>query len=195
MKRLFDIFFSTTFLILFSPLFLILSILIYFQDKGPVFFIQNRVGYQGKIFKLIKFRTMSVSKMGHHFIELGDKSRVTSIGRILRKSKLDELPQLINVLKGEMSIVGPRPEVPQFMNNYQDKWIIVQRLKPGLTDHASIEFRNEEEILTKAENPNQTYIKEILPKKLEYYQQYEKDHTMWEDLKIIFKTIYVVIFK
>ena len=195
MKRVFDVILSFTSLVLFLPVFLLLSILIYFEDNGPVFFFQFRVGYKGKLFRLIKFRTMSSSFSKDNLIKLGNLSHVTKIGKILRKSKLDELPQLFNVLKGEMSIVGPRPEVPQFVSKYPERWLTVQKVKPGLTDYASIKFRNEEEILIREGNPNQTYIDEILPKKLKYYEQYEQHHSFWEDFKIIFKTIYVIIFK
>jgi len=195
-KRISDIFISIIGLILFSPILILLSVFIYLEDHGKVFFVQSRVGLHGKLFKLIKFRTMTPTlNEKKNPIDLGIRSRVTHVGLILRKTKLDELPQLFNVLKGEMSIVGPRPEVPQFMEYYPEKWASVLRVKPGITDYASIEFRNEEEILIKSPNPQRTYIEEILPQKLHFYEKYEKEHNCISDFKIILKTLYVTIFK
>lgn len=163
---------------------------------GPVFFIQQRIGQQGKPFRLIKFRTMKVAsgKTSGSF-DAGDNTRITPLGRFLRKTKLDELPQLINVLKGEMSFVGPRPEVKQWTEVYPEKWKIVHSVKPGITDNASIEFRNEEEILAKSNDPIKTYKEEILPRKLDLYIDYVNNRSGWGDLIIIYKTIKVVILK
>ena len=195
-KRGFDILISLIGIIIFSPLFLILSIFVFFNDYGSIIFAQSRVGFQGRLFRFYKFRTMSVSKLAENGqFDAGNISRVTRIGKYLRKTKLDELPQLFNVLKGDMSIVGPRPEVKQYIEIYPERWAFVYKVKPGITDNASIEFRNEEEILTKSQNPEKTYIEEILPRKLIFYEQYVSTHSLLGDLKIILKTIYVILSK
>lgn len=161
---------------------------------GPAFFIQNRIGLKGQMFNLFKFRSMSVvSDKNKGSFDAGDGSRITPLGKILRKTKLDELPQLINVLKGDMSIVGPRPEVKQWTEVYPEKWKIVHSVKPGITDNASIEFRNEEETLSQSDDPIKTYRDVILPRKLDLYIDYVNNQSFWGDLKIIFKTIKVVI--
>jgi lipopolysaccharide/colanic/teichoic acid biosynthesis glycosyltransferase len=157
---------------------------------GPIFFIQQRVGKNGKLFNLIKFRTMKVAsgkKIGS--FDAGDTSRITPLGAFLRKYKLDELPQLLNVLLGEMSFVGPRPEVRQWTLVYPEKWKIVHSVKPGITDNASIEFRNEEFILAESEDPLKTYEEVILPRKLELYIDYVQARSFWGDITIILKTI------
>ncbi len=194
MKRLFDLFFSFTSLLLLSLPFFFIALLIKVLMPGPVFFIQQRMGKQGRPFRLIKFRTMKVaSGKSSGSFDAGDNSRITPLGRFLRKTKLDEIPQLINVLKGEMSIVGPRPEVKQWTEVYPEKWKIVHSVKPGITDNASIEFRNEEEILAKSDDPIKTYKEVILPKKLDLYIDYVNNHSFTGDLKIIFKTIKAVL--
>lgn len=196
MKRLFNLFFSFTGLLLFSlPLFFI-ALLIKVFMPGPVFFIQQRMGKKGRPFRLIKFRTMKVaSGKSSGSFDAGDNSRITPLGRFLRKTKLDEIPQLMNVLVGDMSIVGPRPEVKQWTEVYPEKWKIVHSVKPGITDNASIEFRNEEELLAKSEDPIRTYKEVILPQKLDLYINYVHKHSFWGDIKIILKTIKVVISK
>lgn len=161
---------------------------------GPIFFIQERVGLSGKLFKLIKFRTMTLSRNSNNF-EPGNKNRITTLGNFLRKSKIDELPQLVNVLKGDMSFVGPRPEVVEWTKVYKDLWAIVHEVKPGVTDNASLVFRNEEEILANSSNPIETYKNEILPHKLELYIDYVNNRTFLSDILIIIKTIKEVITK
>lgn len=163
---------------------------------GPILFRQIRVGKNRKNFKLYKFRTMRVKKgaEGGEF-SAGDRSRITPLGSFLRKNKLDELPQLINVFIGDMSIVGPRPEVQKWTEIYKEKWDIVLSVKPGITDNASIEFRNEEDILNKASNPIETYEKEILPIKLDYYTSYVNNNSFINDIHIIFKTLLKIIIK
>jgi lipopolysaccharide/colanic/teichoic acid biosynthesis glycosyltransferase len=159
-------------------------------------FIQKRIGIDGISFSLLKFRTMRVEKDTEKgSFHAGDVSRITPIGKILRKTKLDELPQLFNVLKGDMSIVGPRPEVDKWTKIYPEKWSIVHKVKPGITDNASILFRNEEVILKNSPNPEETYKNEILPKKLDLYIDYVNNHSFLGDMKIILKTINVVLFK
>lgn len=196
MKRLFDITASFLGLILLSPFLITISFLITLTMPGPILFRQQRVGKNRKLFKLNKFRSMSVKKGSEkgHF-DIGDKSRITKLGRILRKFKLDELPQLFNVLVGDMSLVGPRPEVKKWTEIYPEKWDIVLKVKPGITDNASIFFRNEEEILANSCSPEKTYELEILPKKLDYYIDYVKNNSFWGDIKIILRTFHIIITK
>jgi lipopolysaccharide/colanic/teichoic acid biosynthesis glycosyltransferase len=196
MKRIFDIFSSLVGLIILLPVFIIICLLILFTMPGPVFFQQQRIGKNGEKFRLVKFRTMRVSKESEKgSFDVGDSKRITPLGKVLRKTKLDELPQLINVAKGDMSFVGPRPEVEQWTKVYPEKWEIVHRVKPGISDNASIVFRNEEEILAASEDPVETYKNEILPQKLELYIQYVNNHSFWGDIKLIFQTLKTVIFK
>jgi len=196
MKRLFNLFLSFTGLLLFRLPFFFISLLIKWQMPGPVFFIQQRIGKRGKPFRLIKFRSMKAAtgKSSGSF-DAGDNSRITPLGLFLRKTKLDELPQLINVLIGDMSIVGPRPEVKQWTEVYPEKWEIVHTVKPGITDNASIEFRNEEELLAQSSNPEETYRNVILPRKLELYINYVQNHSFSGDLMIIIRTIQSVLLK
>ena len=163
---------------------------------GPVLFIQNRIGKDGREFRLLKFRTMRVKpKTSECSFDAGDQSRITALGRILRKTKLDELPQLINVLKGDMSLVGPRPEVKIWTEVYPEQWAIVHRVQPGITDNASIEFRNEEELLAQSSNPEETYRNVILPRKLELYIDYVNHHSFSGDLMILIRTVQTIIIK
>jgi lipopolysaccharide/colanic/teichoic acid biosynthesis glycosyltransferase len=196
MKRIIDFLFSLFGLIILAIPFIFIALLIKIRMPGPVFFTQSRVGREGKLFKLFKFRTMSIAygKSDGSF-DAGDSSRITPLGRILRKTKMDELPQLINVLIGDMSIVGPRPEVLQWTQVYQDQWKIVHSIRPGITDNASILFRNEEEILANSQEPIATYREEILPKKLRMYIDYVQNHSLLTDAKIILTTIKEIIIK
>lgn len=194
LKRFIDISFSITGLVIFFPLLVIISLAIKIEDRGPVLFCQERIGRFGKKFTILKFRSMSPVK-SHKSIgfEPGDKSRITKTGSIIRKTKLDELPQLLNVLKGEMSFVGPRPEVEYWVNKYPERWKRVHQLRPGITDNASIEFRNEEDILEKASDPAQEYEKNILPTKLSFYEQYILNRSIAGDFKIIIQTIFTLL--
>lgn len=193
-KRVFDIVFSLLALIILIPLFLIISFIIKTSSKGPVFFKQIRVGKDGKEFKIIKFRTMEVDaeKKGMQ-ITVGQDCRITKEGRWLRKFKLDELPQLINVLVGEMSLIGPRPEVPKYVAYYDDYQRKILKVRPGITDLASIEFRAENELLGKSIDPEKTYIEEIMPAKFNLNLKYIKSMSLFNDLKIIMKTIIVLL--
>lgn len=194
MKRFFDIIASLIGLILLLPFLLMISVLIFLTMPGPILFRQQRVGKNRRLFKLNKFRSMSVKKGSDKGqFDVGDKSRITKIGRIIRKFKLDELPQLFNVLAGDMSLVGPRPEVQKWTEVYPEKWDTVLKVRPGITDNASIIFRNEEEILACSTNPEQTYEYEILPTKLEYYIDYVNNNSFWGDISIIFRTFYKII--
>lgn len=195
-KRVFDIFFSSIGLLVFCLLYVLIAVLIKLLMPGPILFIQQRIGQHGKQFKLIKFRTMRVaSGKSKGSFDVGDSSRITMLGRLLRKTKLDELPQLINVLKGEMSLVGPRPEVKQWTEVYPEKWKIVHSIKPGITDNAAIEFRNEEQLLAQSADPIKTYREVILPQKLDLYIDYVNNQSFWGDVRILFRTIKVIILK
>lgn len=189
-KRLFDIFFSLIgLMILFIP-FLIISIIISADSKGGVFYKQIRVGKDGVDFSLLKFRSMATDSDKLGLLTVGGRdNRITKIGYALRKYKIDELPQLINVLFGDMSLVGPRPEVRKYVELYNAKQKQVLFVKPGITDYASIEYRNENELLGNAENPEAVYINEIMPAKLKLNLKYIEEQGVTTDLKIIFNTI------
>ncbi len=193
-KRIFDLMLSFFGLLVLSPLFLIIAILIKLDSKGPIFFRQERVGYLGRRFKIHKFRTMVVDSSGIQLTVAGDK-RITKCGKWLRKYKLDEFPQLIDVFTGEMSLVGPRPEVPQYVATYPEHIKkIVLSVPPGITDFAAIEFKSENEILSQSINPEKDYIEKILPIKLQYYQEYVYRRSLLLDIYLIFKTI-IAIFR
>ena len=190
-KRLFDLFFAVIGLLVLWPLFLLIIILIRLTDRGSVFFKQSRVGYKGQIFEIIKFRTMTTdTDKKHILITAANDSRVTRVGKILRATKLDELPQLINVLKSEMSFVGPRPEVEKYISLLPlvEKNKILS-LKPGVTDFASIEFCQEGDLLNASLDPERLYVEEILPRKIELSLRYFEVASFFTDVKIIFKTL------
>lgn len=193
-KRIFDIVFSLIGLIILIPVFLIISIIIKLDSKGPVFFKQVRIGRNGGEFRIYKFRTMvtDAEKKGMQITTERDK-RITRVGYILRKYKLDELPQLINVLIGDMSFVGPRPEVPKYVELYNDSQKAVLKLKPGITDIASIEYRNESKLLGESDNPEKIYIEEIMPAKLRLNMEYIRNISVFYDVKLIIKTIFKII--
>jgi len=195
MKRLFDFIASFFGLILLAPIFVWATLWIKIDSRGPIFFRQERVGFQGSLFRIHKFRTMvlDAEKKGKQ-ITVGADSRITTTGVYLRKYKLDELPQLIDVLVGNMSLVGPRPEVPKYIDCYSDdEKHDVLSVKPGITDNASIEFRNENELLVSSKDPEATYISEVLPKKIALYRKYVKERSFFGDVVIIFKTIFLII--
>ncbi|WP_191859623.1 sugar transferase [Hanstruepera ponticola] len=193
-KRLFDIVFSLIGLILLLPLLLIIALIIIVESKGSVFYKQVRVGKDNTNFKIFKFRTMFVGSDKKGLLTVGNKDpRVTITGYFLRKYKLDELPQLINVLLGNMSFVGPRPEVRHYVNFYSKDDLIILTVKPGITDYASIYFRNEVEILKASDNPEKLYIEQILPKKIALNKQYIENNSLFTDIKIILKTILTII--
>jgi len=197
MKRLFDFIASFFGLILLTPIFVLAALWIKIDSRGPIFFRQERVGSQGSIFRIHKFRTMvlDVEKKGKQ-ITVGADSRITTVGSFLRKYKLDELPQLIDVLFGDMSLVGPRPEVPKYIDCYSDdEKHDVLSVKPGITDNASIEFRDENELLASSKDPEAAYISEVLPKKIALYRKYVRERSFFGDVAIIFKTIFLIIKK
>jgi lipopolysaccharide/colanic/teichoic acid biosynthesis glycosyltransferase len=194
MKRTFDVMASFMGLIILSPVLILISLIIKFHDPGPVIFAQKRVGKNGKTFIVYKFRSMRVlEKAGEGSFEPGDLSRITPIGNLLRKFKLDELPQLYNVLTGDMSLVGPRPEIEKWVAAYPEKWRLVLTVRPGITDNASLLYRNEETLLAASDDPENTYGKIILPHKLELYEYYVRNHSFWGDLKLIFSTLYTAL--
>jgi lipopolysaccharide/colanic/teichoic acid biosynthesis glycosyltransferase len=188
-KRLFDIIFSLTELLALAPPFVVIGLLIKREDGGPVFYRGLRVGFHGKLFRIFKFRTMVVDaeQLGASSTS-SDDARITRIGRFLRKYKLDELPQLINVLVGDMSLVGPRPEVKKFTDLYTDEEKVILTVRPGITDWASIWNSNEGAILAGTKDPDKAYMELIRPTKLKLQMKYVKDRSFWVDLKIIFLT-------
>ncbi|NOU16859.1 MAG: sugar transferase [Bacteroidales bacterium] len=188
--RFFDIIFSLVGLILFIPFFLIISTIIIFDNYGNVFFLQKRVGKNNVDFTLYKFRTMIVNSDRKGLLTVGAKdNRITKIGYYLRKYKIDELPQLVNVLIGNMSFVGPRPEVRKYVDLYDEEQKIILTVKPGITDYASLEYSKENEILALSNNPEKTYIEEIMPNKINLNMKYINNPTTSRYFKIIFFTI------
>ena len=190
MKRIFDIIFSLLVLSLFLPFGIVIALLIVLSDGLPIFYKQERVGQHGVIFKLLKFRSMknNAEKFGQLTVGMQDP-RITKVGVFIRKFKLDEFPQFINVLRGEMSIVGPRPEVKTYTDLYTTEQKEILKVKPGITDYASIAYFDENALLAESENPKQTYIEEIMPAKLALNKKYIADPTLKHDLKIIWLTI------
>ena len=194
MKRCFDIVMSGASLLLLTPLLMTLAIVVALTSRGGPFFRQVRVGRHRRSFRILKFRTMTVRPdAADGTFDAGDRSRVTSVGRFLRKTKLDELPQLWNVLVGDMSLVGPRPEIPAWTEVYRERWDRVLSVRPGLTDPASLMFRHEEELLAAAENPETTYRDEILPRKLELAERYVRDRSFLGDLTLLSATAWAVL--
>lgn len=190
-KRGFDLFFTLPGLLLLAPLFLFIAVWIKLDSPGPVFFLQERVGRFGKPFRIFKFRTMCLDAEARgRQITVGEDPRITRSGRLLRQFKLDELPQLFNVLAGEMSLVGPRPEVPRYVALYPDAVREkVLSVLPGITDYASIEYRDENAVLGRAADPDRAYVEEVLPVKLAYYERYVEQRSLWVDFKLILKTV------
>lgn len=189
MKRLFDIFVSFLVLLVFLPFGLLVALLIVLESRGGIFYIQERIGKNGKPFGLFKFRTMrpDSDKLGKLTVGMRDP-RITRAGYFLRKYKLDEFPQFINVLIGNMSIVGPRPEVKEYVDLYTSDQRIVLTVKPGITDYASIEYFKENEILAKADDPRRAYIEEVMPAKIELNKKYIASPGIGHDLKIMWLT-------
>jgi lipopolysaccharide/colanic/teichoic acid biosynthesis glycosyltransferase len=193
-KRIFDFTCALIGLIVLLPVFGLLALLVKLDSPGPVFYLQERVGKRGAVFRIIKFRTMRINAEESGQITVGNDERVTGIGHALRRFKADELPQLINVLRGEMSLVGPRPEVPRYVACYPaDVRNVVLSVLPGLTDWASIEFRNESGILSDAQDPERFYVEEILPAKLDYCVRYVRQRSFLMDLRIIVLTLFSLV--
>ena len=194
MKRIFDIIASGLGLVVLSPLFLILAIWIKLDSKGPVFYRQVRVGRHNKDFRIFKFRSMRVGADKGSLVTIGGRDpRVTKSGYWIRKFKLDELPQLINVFIGDMSLVGPRPEVRHYVDYWTPEPMLVLDVRPGITDPASIKFRNENELMEKAEDPEKYYIEVIMQEKIKLYLEYVEKHNFLYDIGLIFKTFWVIV--
>lgn len=189
-KRFYDLLFAGAGLLFLSPVFLLVSVGVKLSDGGPVFYRQQRVGQGGRLFWIWKFRSMVVNaeRLGIAVTRDGDP-RITRLGRILRKTKLDELPQLWNVLVGDMSLVGPRPEVPKYVERYTPSQRIILELKPGITDLATLRFRNEEELLRGAEDTERFYLEHCVPRKIELNLDYARRAGLWSDTVIILRTL------
>jgi lipopolysaccharide/colanic/teichoic acid biosynthesis glycosyltransferase len=189
LKRILDILLAGTALVILSPLMLFISLIILFGSKGGIFYGQVRMGLHFREFRLYKFRTMRPGSDKKGLITVGGKdNRITAEGYLLRKYKLDELPQLLNILKGDMSIVGPRPEVKKYVELFRDRYQHILTVRPGLTDYASLEYISENEILGQSENPEKTYVEDILPRKLDLADRYIANHSLGDDVKIIWFT-------
>lgn len=194
MKRLFDVIASGLGLVVLSPLFLVLAIWIKLDSKGPVFYRQVRVGRNNKDFRIFKFRSMRVGADKGSLVTIGGRDpRVTRSGYWIRNFKLDELPQLINVFIGDMSLVGPRPEVRHYVDYWTPEQMRVLDVRPGITDPASIKFRNENELMEKAEDPEKYYIEVIMQEKIKLYLEYVEKHNFFYDIALIFKTFWVIV--
>ncbi|TGJ77839.1 UDP-N-acetylgalactosamine-undecaprenyl-phosphate N-acetylgalactosaminephosphotransferase [Caproiciproducens galactitolivorans] len=194
LKRVYDVVVSLIILTLLSPFFLLLAIAIKLDSKGPVFYRQTRVGRYNTDFKIFKFRTMvlDADKIGPP-LTVGDDPRITRMGRIIRKLRLDEFSQLLNVLNGSMSLVGPRPEVRKYVEAYTPEYMATLLIRPGITATSSIAFKDEDRLLNAAENPEQVYIEQILPPKMAYNLEYMKNITLFNDIKIMFQTVGAVL--
>ena len=193
MKRVFDFIVAFTGSILLLPVSFFASV---YSGQRPCFFTQKIVGKGGRLFTLYKFMSMRVCKSARESVfNIGDKSRITPIGKTLRKTKLDELSQLFNVLLGDLSLVGPWPELEKWVKAYSQQLSFVHTVRPGITDFAAIEFRYEEELLAVADDPEKTYMEIILPRKLELYKEYIENQTFLGDIKLIFKTLMLLLFK
>lgn len=193
LKRIFDLFFSILGLIILFPILVIVSLMIKFTSKGSVLFKQIRVTKNGKLFKIYKFRTMRENTEGNKQLTVGNDNRITGIGHILRKTKFDEIPQLLNVIKGEMSLVGPRPEVPKYVELYNEEQREILKVPAGITDYASIYFSDESELLGKAKDPEKFYIEKIMPYKIELNKKYINNIGIITDIKIIILTILKIL--
>jgi lipopolysaccharide/colanic/teichoic acid biosynthesis glycosyltransferase len=189
-KRAFDLLFAAGGLLFLCPVFVVLALAVKLSDGGPAFYRQQRVGQGARLFVILKFRSMvlNTEKIGLSVTKDGDP-RITRVGRFLRKSKLDELPQLWNVLRGDMSFVGPRPEVPRYVARYTAEQRQVLALKPGITDLATLAFRNEEELLRNAADTEKFYLEYCVPRKIELNLAYARQANVWKDIKIIVRTL------
>lgn len=194
MKRVFDVLFSLIGIAALLPVYIIISLLIMLDSKGGFLYKQERTGKDDKMFRVLKFRTMRPDSFSKGALTVGSRdSRITKIGYYLRKYKLDELPQLFNVLMGDMSFVGPRPEVKKYTDLYNATQKKVLSVRPGITDYASIKFRNENDLLAVSDNPEKLYIETIMPEKLELNLKYISDNSLFKDIKIIFDTFHTII--
>lgn len=194
MKRIFDLFFAFLGIMLLLPIYLLIAIFIKLDSKGEILYKQERIGKDGIPFYVLKFRTMVPDAFSKGALTVGSRDpRVTGVGFYLRKYKLDELPQLFNVLFGEMSFVGPRPEVKKYTDLYNENQRVVLSVKPGITDYASIKYRNENDLLAQSSDPEKLYIEEIMPEKLNLNLKYINDNNLFKDIKIIINTFYTIL--
>lgn len=194
MKRVLDFLCSLVVLVLLLPVWLVVALLIVLESRGGVFYVQKRVGKDNRDFNLYKFRTMRPDSDSKGLLTVGARdSRITRVGYFLRKYKIDEFPQLLNILKGDMSIVGPRPEVRKYVDLYTPEQMRVLSVRPGLTDYASIRYVNENEVLAASDDPERTYIEEVMPAKLALNLQYIDNQSLKEDSKLIFKTFTAIL--
>ena len=194
MKRFLDVILSVLVLIILSPLFIIIAIIITCESRGGVIYSQTRVGRYNKDFKLLKFRTMYTGSDQKGLITVGEHdARITPFGYFLRKSKMDEFPQLLNIIKGDMSIVGPRPEVRHYVDMYTEEQLKVLSVRPGLTDFASLVYIDENKLLENQEDPEEFYIKEMMPRKLELNLKYIEQQSVKTDAILIFKTLKAIV--
>ena len=192
-KRFLDFWIALIALVCISPILLIVSIWLHFANKGAgAFFFQERPGLHGKVFKIVKFKTMTDERDANGNL-LPDEMRLTKVGKFVRSSSIDELPQLINVLKGDMALIGPRPLLPKYLPLYSNEQARRHDVRPGITDPASIKFRNENELMGQAENPEDYYINVIMQEKIRLYLEYVENASFWYDIKLIFKTFKVII--
>jgi lipopolysaccharide/colanic/teichoic acid biosynthesis glycosyltransferase len=194
-KRIFDLSVSVILLVLFAPFYLLIALVIKLDSSGPVHYKAHRVGKNGRLFKLLKFRTMKVnsSNLGPAITQKADP-RITRIGKILREIKVDEIPQLWNVIRGDMSLVGPRPEDPRYVEKYNEEQRKVLLVRPGLSSPASIEYRHEEKLLsTQADNIEDYYVRQVMPKKLKIDLDYVENQSLIRDVAICFKTAYTIL--
>ena len=190
-KRLFDFIAAMIGVLLLTPFLFILAIIVKGSSKGPIIYKQKRVGLDFKPFTMYKFRSMVVNNAEkHQLVTAAGDQRITPIGKFLRRYKLDELPQLINVIKGDMSLVGPRPEVMKYIQYYEEDYRTVLSIRPGITDNAAIAFKNEEDILSKYKDTESAYIKKIMPEKITLYKKYIKKQSLLNDVVLILKTIF-----
>ena len=189
MKRLFDLLFSMVVLILFFPLGILISLCIIIDSRGDIFYKQELVGLNGAIFTILKFRSMHVNSAVKGTLTVGDDARITRVGSLIRKVKLDEFPQFLNVIAGQMSVVGPRPEVQEFVDLYTDEQREILKVKPGITDEASLAYFDENNMLSDSSNPKLTYIQEIMPRKIEINLKYLSEKSWYSDAIVILKTM------
>ena len=190
MKRFFDLFFSSLFLIILFPFFLLISLLVKLSSKGPVFFIQKRIGRYGQHFNMIKFRSMLDKLEDKNSVTCKGDYRITKFGKFLRKYKLDELPELVNVIIGDMSLVGPRPDVPGYADKLKNEDRLILNLRPGITGPATLKYSNEEKILSLQKNPTKYNDEVIYPDKVKINLDYYYNNSIWLDIKIIFATVF-----
>ena len=189
MKRLFDLLFSMVVLILFFPFGIIISLCIIIDSRGGIFYKQERVGLNGAVFTILKFRSMYVKADSNGSLTVAKDPRITRVGWLIRKLKLDEFPQFLNVIAGQMSVVGPRPEVKEFVDLYTDEQREILRVKPGITDEASLAYFDENNMLSDSSNPKLTYIQEIMPTKIEINLKYLSEKSWYSDAVVILKTM------